>query len=421
MNVVIIGGGFGGLRLARKLSKRKNFDITLIDRFNFHQFQPLFYQVATAGLDASNISFPLRKVFHREKNIHFRMAEVKSVDTVQKKVNSDVETFPYDILVLATGADTNFFGNAELAACSYPMKSTVEALQIKYKLLRNIEDALYAKDEKQLQSLMTIVIVGGGPTGVEMSGAIADMRRFVFPKDYPELDFDKMKIYLLEGSPRTLAAMSEKSSHDSSEYLRKLNVIVKTGTIVKNYDGSIVTMQNGETIESSMVIWAAGIKGNVPEGIDKTIVVKGNRISVDRFNKVKGTENVYAIGDVAYMETPKYPHGHPQVASVAIAQGTILSENLIRSEKNLSMKEFEYHDKGSLATVGRNLAVVDIPKPKLHLKGFLAWIFWMGLHLFLLLGVKNRIAVFFNWIYNYITYDQNLRLIFRVFKRTKNE
>lgn len=421
MRVVIIGGGFGGLKLARMLSRKSGFDITLIDRFNFHQFQPLFYQVATAGLDASTISFPLRKVFHNEKNIHFRMAEVKSVDIAQNKVITDVETFSYDILVVATGADTNFFGNAELAVCSYPMKSTIEALQIKYRLLKNIEDALYAKDERKLQSLMTIVIVGGGPTGVEMSGAIADMRRFVFPKDYPELDFNKMKIYLLEGSPRTLATMSERSSHDSCEYLKKLNVIVKTGTVVKNYDGTTVIMQNGETIESSMVIWAAGIKGNVPEGIDKSIIVKGNRISVDRFSKVKGTENIYAIGDVAYMETEKYPHGHPQVASVAIAQGSMLSDNLKRLGKNLAMKEFEYHDKGSLATVGRNLAVVDIPKPKLHLKGFLAWIFWMGLHLFLLLGVKNRIAVFFNWIYNYLTYDQNLRLIFRVFKRSKNE
>jgi len=421
MNVVIIGGGFGGLKLARKLSKNKNFDVTLIDRFNFHQFQPLFYQVATAGLDASNISFPLRKVFQKERNIHFRMAAVKSIDVVQKKIISDEEIFSYDILVLATGADTNFFGNEELQSHAYPMKSTVEALQIKYKLLKNIEDALYAKDERQLQSLMTIVIVGGGPTGVEMSGAIADMRRFVFPKDYPELDFSKMKIYLLEGSPRTLAAMSEKSSHDSFEYLNKSNVIVKTGTVVRNYDGATVTMQNGETIESSMVIWAAGIKGNVPEGIDKSIIVRGNRITVDRYNKVKGTENIYAIGDVAYMETEKYPHGHPQVASVAIAQGSWLAENLIKMGKNIPIKEFEYHDKGSLATVGRNLAVVDIPKPRLHLKGFFAWLFWMVLHLYLLLGVKNRMAVFFNWMYNYITYDQNLRLIFRAFKRSKTE
>ena len=422
MRVVIIGGGFGGLKLARMLSRKSGFDVTLIDRFNFHQFQPLFYQVATAGLDASNISFPLRKVFHKEKNIHFRMTEVKAIDSSQHKVIADADTFSYDVLVLATGADTNFFGNAELTANTYPMKSTVEALQIKYRLLKNIEDALYAKDEKELQSLMTIVVVGGGPTGVEMSGAIADMRRFVFPKDYPELDFSRMKIYLLEGGIKTLGTMSEKSSDNSLEYLKKLNVIVKTGTVVKGYDGKKVTMQNGDSIESSMVIWAAGIKGNVPEGIDKNLIVKGNRIKVDRYNKVNGFENIYAIGDVAYMETEKYPHGHPQVASVAIAQGTLLGANLIKMEKRVSSLEiFEYHDKGSMATVGRNLAVVDIPKPKLHFKGFPAWLIWMGLHLFLLLGVKNRFAVFFNWIYNYITYDQNLRLIFRVFKRPKNE
>jgi NADH dehydrogenase len=417
MKVVIIGGGFGGLKVARKLTKKKGFDVTLIDRFNFHQFQPLFYQVATAGLDASSISFPLRKVFHKEKNVHFRMADVKAIDSSQNKVIADPEVFSYDLLILATGADTNFFGNAELMSCAYPMKSTVEALQIKYRLLKNIEDALYAKDEKELQSLMTIVVVGGGPTGVEMSGAIADMRRFVFPKDYPELDFTKMKIYLLEGSPRTLAAMSEKSSHDSQAYLERLNVIVKTGTIVKNYDGKTVTMQNGDIIESSMVVWAAGIKGNVPDGIDKDLIVKGNRIKVDRFNKVINSKNIYAIGDIAYMETEKYPHGHPQVASVAIAQGKALADNLLKHSKQQPLKEFEYHDKGSLATVGRNLAVVDLPKPKLHIKGFAAWLFWMGLHLFLLLGVKNRIAVFYNWIYNYITYDQNLRLIFRAFKK----
>lgn len=420
MKVVIIGGGFGGLKIARKLTNKKGFDVTLIDRFNFHQFQPLFYQVATAGLDASNISFPLRKVFHKEKNVHFRMAEVRSVDTVNSKVIADEDTFPYDVLVIATGADTNFFGNAELVENAFPMKSTVEALQIKYKLLKNIEDALYSKDENELQSLMTVVVVGGGPTGVEMSGAIADMRRFVLPKDYPELDFNKMKIYLLEGSPKTLAAMSEKSSHESCEYLKKLGVIVKTETIVKNYDGKTVTMQNGDTITSSLVIWAAGVKGNVPEGIDKDLIVKGSRIKVDRFNKVNSFENIYAIGDVAYMETEKYPHGHPQLAAVAIAQGEMLGRNLLRIAKKTAAPEvFEYRDKGTMATVGRNLAVVDIPKPKLHFKGFLAWMIWMGLHLFLLLGVKNRIAVFFNWIYNYITYDQNLRLIFRVFRKPK--
>ena len=418
MKVVIIGGGFAGLKLARRLEKNKNFDITLIDRFNFHQFQPLFYQVATAGLDASNISFPLRKAFQQEKNVHFRMAQVKSINTAEKKVISDDETFSYDILIIATGADTNFFGNDALAHCCYPMKSSVEALQIKYRLLKNMEDALYAKDAKELQSLMTVVLVGGGPTGVEMSGAIADMRRFVFPKDYPELDFSKMKIYLLEGSPKTLGNMSEKSSQNSLDYLTRLGVIVKTGTVVESYDGKTIKTKTGETIDTSMVIWAAGIKGNIPDGIDKSLIVKGNRIKVDRYNKVMGFDEVYAIGDVANMETEKYPHGHPQVASVAIAQGDALAKNLIKiQKKDTSVKEFEYHDKGSMATVGRNLAVVDLPKPKLHFKGFFAWIIWMTLHLFLLLGVKNKVAVFFNWLYNYATYDQNLRLIFRAFKK----
>ena len=420
MKVVIIGGGFGGLKLARKLTDKKGFDVTLIDRFNFHQFQPLFYQVATAGLDASDISFPLRKAFHKNDNIHFRMGIVTSVDVINKKVITDEEVYDFDTLVVASGADTNFFGNAELVKNTFPMKTTVEALQIKYRLLHNMEEALYAKTEKDLENLLTVVVVGGGPTGVEMSGAIADMRRFVLPKDYPEIDFKKMKIYLLEGSPETLAAMSEKSSSNSLEYLKKLGVIVKTETIVKNYDGKTVEMQNGDTIDSCMVIWAAGIKGNVPEGIDKNLVVKGNRIKVDRYNRVEGFQDVYAIGDVAYMETPKYPKGHPQVASVAIAQGEQLGKNLLKSIKNPGdFEEFEYHDKGSMATVGRNLAVVDIPKPHLHFKGFFAWMIWMGLHLFLLLGVKNKLSVFSNWMYNYITYDQNLRLIFRPFYRPK--
>ena len=420
MKVLIIGGGFGGLKLARSLNNKAGFEIYLIDKYNYHQFQPLFYQVATAGLDPSNISFPLRKVFHKSKNVHFRMAEVKEIAPAESKVITDIGEFTYDVLVLATGADTNFFGNRQLIENAFPMKSTVEAIQLRHRLIQNFEDALTAKDETELDRLMTVVIVGGGPTGVELAGAIADMRRFVLPKDYPELDFKKMKIYLLEGGPKTLGAMSEKSSEDSCKYLEKLNVIVVTNTIVKDYDGKIVTMQNGETINSAMVIWAAGIQGNVPAGINKELIVRGNRIKVDRFSKILGFENIYAIGDVAYMETGKYPQGHPQVASVAIQQGKLLAYNLRRIEmKSPHVEEFEYHDKGTMATVGRNLAVVDIPKPKLHLKGFLAWLMWMGLHLVLLLGVKNRFAVFSNWVYNYITYDQNLRLIFKEFYRPK--
>ncbi len=420
MKIVIAGGGFGGLKLARKLIDQKGFEVTLIDRFNFHQFQPLFYQVATAGLDASDISFPLRKVFHKESNIRFRMGVITAIDIPNKRVVTEKESYDYDKLILATGADTNFFGNAQLQEFTFPMKSTTEALQIKYRLLQNMEDALYAKTEDDLQKLLNIVIVGGGPTGVEMSGAIADMRRFVLPKDYPELDFKKMQIFLLEGSPETLSAMSDQSSEDSCKYLKDLGVIVKTKTIVKDYDGKTVTTQSGETIESCLVIWAAGIKGNIPDGIDKSLIVKGNRLQVDRYHNVKGIDGVLAIGDVSYMETEAYPYGHPQVASVAIAHAKSLGDVLIAGLKGKEKPDpFEYHDKGSMATVGRNLAVVDIPSLKLHLGGFIAWIIWMTLHLFLILGVKNKLSVFSNWIYNYITYDQNLRLIFRPFYRPK--
>jgi NADH dehydrogenase len=419
MKVVIIGGGFGGLKLARSLNNKEGIDVTLVDKFNFHQFQPLFYQVATAGLDASNISFPLRKAFHGSKNIHLRMTELKQVKPLENKVVTDAEELDYDVLVLATGADTNFFGNKDLAENAFPMKSTVEALQLRHRLIQNFEEALTAPDAATLQKLLTVVIVGGGPTGVELSGAIADMKRFVLPKDYPEIDFSKMKVYLLEGSPKTLGTMSEKSSEQSRKYLEKLGVTVRTGTVVKDYDGDNVTLNDGEIIPSAMVIWAAGIKGNVPAGIDQSLIVRGNRIKVDRFNKVIGTSNIYAIGDLAYMETPLYPHGHPQVASVAIAQGRTLGANFLRINRGQPQKEFEYHDEGSMATVGRNLAVVDIPKPRLHFGGLLAWLIWMSLHLFLILGVKNRLFVFLNWMFNYFTYDQSLRLIFPEFYRKK--
>ena len=420
MKLLIIGGGFGGLRLARKLSNKPGFEIVLLDRFNYHQFQPLFYQVATAGLDASNISFPLRKVFQKSKNIQFRMAEVKQIVSGQNKVVTDIGEFEYDVLVIATGADTNFFGNKNMTDYAFPMKSTVEAIQLRHRLIHNFEDALNAKTEAELQKLMTIVVVGGGPTGVELSGAIADMKRYQLPKDYPELDFKKMKIYLLEGSAKTLGTMSEKSSEESLRYLNKLGVTVLTNTILKDFDGQNAILQNGESISTTLVIWAAGIKGNVPAGISKEMVAKGNRIMVDRRCLVEGFTNIYSIGDVAYMQEPAWQNGHPQVAPVAMQQADILATNLRRIEMKSGeeqMQEFVYKDSGSMATVGRNLAVVDMPKPKLHFGGFFAWMIWMGLHLMLILGVKNRFFVFTNWLYNYFTYDQNLRLIFKVFYR----
>jgi len=414
MKLVIIGAGFGGLKLATKLSNKPGFDILLIDKVNYHQFQPLFYQVATSGLDASNISFPLRKVFQKSKNVRFRMASVKQVVTEQKKVITDIGDFDYDALVIATGAGTNFFGNQSMAEHALPMKSIIDAIALRNRLLQNFEEALQAKDEKELQKYLNIVIVGGGPTGVELSGAIADMRHYVLPKDYPEIDFSKMKIFLLEGTPKTLAAMSEKSSEQSCKYLKKLGVIVKTNSLLKEYDGQTATFQNGDTIETTIVIWAAGIKGNVPAGINPSLIVKGNRIKTDRHSKVPGFDNLFAIGDVAAIEgDPAYPNGHPQLAGVAIEQAAVLAKNLLAIEKKSgNLKDFVYHDKGTMATVGRNLAVVDIPKPKLHFGGFFAWMMWMTVHLFLILGVKNRFFIFLNWLYNYFTYDQNLRLIF---------
>lgn len=422
MKVVIVGGGFGGLRLARKLNNKTGFEVILIDKVNYHQFQPLLYQVATAGLDASNISFPLRKVFQKSKNVRIRMAEVKEIISSEHKVITNNEEIDYDVLVLATGTEANFFGNQQLSENTFPMKSTVEALQLRHKLIRNFEEALLLKNPDELQRLMNIVVVGGGPTGVELSGALAEMKHYVLPKDYPELDFSKMNIYLLEGGPKTLGAMSQRSSEDSYKYLTRLGVKVMTSTIVSNFDGNDVQLKDGSSIPTKTVIWAAGVTGAVPPGFDKTLIVRGNRLIVDRYSKLKGSTNIYVIGDLAYMETPKYPKGHPQLAATAIQQGTVLATNLKKLlRKDTRFEEFEYYDKGTMATVGRNLAVVDLPRPKLHFGGFIAWLIWMSLHLFLILGVKNRFFVFCNWIYNYFTYDQSLRLIFPEFYKTKKK
>jgi len=321
--------------------------------------------------------------------------------------------------VLATGADTNFFGNQQLEQHAFPMKSTVEALQLRFKLVQNFEDALIAKNEEDLQRLMNVVVVGGGPTGVEISGALAEMKKYVLPKNYPELDLSKMNIFLLEGTQKTLAHMSEFSSDHSKKYLEKLGVRVMTGAHVKDYDGKNIYLQDGQTIPSATVLWAAGIKGNIPSGIDNSLIVRGNRIKVDRQNRVIGSQNIYAIGDLAYMETPKYPHGHPQVATTAIQQAKLLAGNLLKLQAGKTeLEEYEYKDKGTMATVGKNLAVVDIPKPKLHFGGWFAWIIWMSLHLMLILGVKNKFFVFLSWLYNYFSYDQSL-LIFKEFKNLK--
>lgn len=407
--IVIIGGGFAGLKLAREL-KNSGHEIWLIDKNNFHQFQPLFYQVATSGLEPSSITFPLRKLFQSNKNVHLRVTEVTKVNVNENSITTHLGEIKYDKLIIATGATTNFFGNATIAKNAIPMKSVNEALYLRNTLLQNFEDALSANNEDR-QTLLNIVVVGGGPTGVEVSGALAEMKKNILPKDYPELDFSKMNIYLIEAGPKTLGAMSEQSSAKSKEYLEQLGVNVWTSTQVKNYDGKIVELANGKTIPTKTVVWGAGIIGNNIHGMPESSVTRGNRFLVDRTNLVEGCTNVYAIGDIALMKTEKFPNGHPQVATVAIEHAKHLAKNI----KNNTNIPYEYSDKGSMATVGKHLAVVDLPNIKFQ--GFFAWLFWMFLHLMLILGVKNKLIIFVNWLWKYFTSDQSLRLIIKPFKK----
>jgi NADH dehydrogenase len=406
--IVIIGAGFAGLTLAKKLRKH-NLDITLIDQFNFHQFQPLFYQVATARLEPSSISFPLRKVFQRRKNVHVRVSKVARIDLAAQVVHTvEAGDFSYDYLCIATGCTSNFFGNKNIEKYAYPMKSTPEAIALRNRLLLNFEDALDAPPEK-LEAIMNIVIAGGGPTGVELAGALAEMKRHVLPKDYPDMDFTRMNIYLIEGGPATLGPMSEPSQRKSRQYLEEMGVLVWTNTLIKDYDGSKVTLGDGRTLPTCNLIWAAGVTGNVPPGIPPEMLVRGNRIKVDELNKVIGTENVYAIGDIAYMEQADFPKGHPQLANVANHQAAHLAANVNRRLKGQPSKPFRYKNPGTMATVGKRKAVVDLPWIKFQ--GFLAWLTWMFLHLMLILNVKNRLIVFINWAISYITNDTTLRLI----------
>jgi NADH dehydrogenase len=411
--LVIVGAGFAGLRLARAL-KNKDFEIWLIDKNNYHQFQPLFYQVATSGLEASSISFPLRKVFQKHKNVHIRCTEVTAIDAASKKIITTIGHYDYDYLVIATGATTNFFGNAQIEENAFPMKSVGQALYLRNKILQNFEDALIA-DEKTKQALLNIVVVGGGPTGVEVSGALAEMKKKILPKDYPEIDFNAMNIFLVEAGPKTLGNMSENAAKKSREYLEQLGVSVSTSVHVTAYDGSEVSLSTGEKISAKTLIWAAGIKGNMLAGIPQTVIARGNRIAVNRFNQVQGSDSIFAIGDIAYMVTEKYPNGHPQVATAANEQADVLVKNLLRLQENKPMLQFEYKDKGSMATVGRHLAVVDLPFYKFQ--GFIAWLFWMFLHLMLILGLKNKLLIFINWLWKYFTFDQSLRLIIKPGKK----
>lgn len=407
--IIIIGAGFGGLQLAQDL-ENTDYDILLIDKNNYHQFQPLMYQVATARLEPASISFPLRKVFQHSKNVRIRIAEVLNVDVSNKTLSTSIGHFEYDHLVIAVGCTTNYFGNQEIEKFTFPMKSVPEAIQLRNRILQTFEDALIAKPE-DLQPLMNFVIVGGGPTGVELAGALSEMKKNILPRDYPDKDFSKLTIYLLEGSPFVLSPMSDDSRKMSRKYLEDLGVIVKTSTIVSNYDGRTVSLQSGEQIEALNVIWAAGVTGNAIKGIPSENITRGNRLITNRYNELEHLPSIYAIGDIAYMTTPKYPNGHPQVASVAIAHAKSLGTNFKKLAAGKALEEFEYHDKGSMATIGKRKAVVDLPK--FSFQGRLAWFTWMFIHLMLILSVKNKLSIFITWMYSYFNNDSTLRVLLK--------
>ena len=408
--IVVIGGGFAGLKLTRKLVKT-NYQTVLVDKHNYHMFQPLFYQVATAGIEPSAISFPYRKVFQSKPNIHIRITEVLRIEPENNRVITKIGIINYDYLVIAIGATTNYFGNESMQEKSFPMKSVSEALGLRNTILQNFENILISEDLDEQEGMLNIVVVGGGPTGVETSGALAEMKRFVLPKDYPEIDFNRMKIYLVESSPRLLNGMSEISSKKAYQYLMKLGVKVWLNTAVKDYEGKLVKLSNGATLRSDTLIWAAGVKGNAVEGLHLESFGRSSRIIVDPYNRVNGYDNMFAIGDIAFLKNDNYPNGYPQVAQVAIQQAANLAENFKRMEKGESLMPFKYRNLGSMATVGRNKAVVDLPFVKFQ--GLFAWLVWMFIHLKSILGVKNKVLTFVNWFWSYITYDQSLRLIIK--------
>jgi NADH:ubiquinone reductase (H+-translocating) len=406
--VVIVGGGFGGLKLAKELAN-SNFQVVLLDRNNYHQFQPLFYQVATAGLEPSSIIFPFRKIFQNRKMFHFRLGELIAVHPEGNLITTTIGEIHFDVLVLATGVMTNFFGNKNIEKYALPMKSVYEALYLRNRIFTNLEESLTVQSEDEMKKALNMVIVGGGPTGVELAGTLAEMKRFILPKDYPELDFSNMKIYLIEGGGCLLNGMSEVSSQKAFDYLEKMGVDVVLNDVVEEYDGHRVQLKKGEALLSKNLIWAAGVVGDRIAGIPETANAPGGRIFVNQYSQVKSFENIYALGDIACMSSDENPRGHTQMAQPAIQQGKNLARNLMRLENQKEMVPFVYKNLGSMSTVGRNKAVVELPNYKFH--GFFAWVVWMVVHLRSILGIKNKLIVFLNWVWNYLTYNLSLRLI----------
>lgn len=406
--IVVVGCGFGGLQFINHL-KKNEYDIMVIDKVNHHQFPPLFYQVAASQIEPSTVSFPIRKIFQKRRDVRIRLATVYSVSSENKILNTSIGEFSYDYLIISTGTSTNFYGNLKIEENALGLKSTYQSINVRNEILHNFEELLYSENK---DGLYNIVIVGGGATGVELAGAFAEMTKEILPKDYPNINKEKVKVYLLEGGENTLSNMSPFAQKYSKLQLEKLGVIVETGTVVVDYDGDSITLNTGEIISTKNVIWSAGVSGNIIGGIPEGSILRNQRIKVDKFNRVEGLSDVFAIGDVAYMETEKYPNGHPQVANVAIGQGKKLAKNLQRiiNNKNV-LKPYEYLNLGSMATIGRNKAVVDLPFIKF--KGYFAWLVWMFLHLMLILSVRNKLVVFINWAWNYVTKNNSLRLILK--------
>jgi NADH dehydrogenase len=411
LRLVIIGGGFAGLKLARKIDTRY-YQVVLLDRNNYHTFQPLMYQVATAGLEPDSIAYPLRKTLKNKKHTHIRMCEVEAVDTRKKVITTSIGELSYDKLIIATGADSNYFGNKNIEKFSMPMKSLLESLDLRSLILQNFEKATDSKNIEEQNELMSFVIVGGGPTGVELAGALAELKEHVLPKDYPDLDIRRMQIHLIEASDRVLNAMSEKASKNAEKYLKKMKVNVWTNTMVEDYDGHLIQTSK-DNFQSQTLIWAAGVQAVFPKGLNAEVI--GGRLRVNEFNELLNVPDLYAIGDCAALIDEKNPKGYPMLASVAQQQGKALAKNLKKWAKNQKAVPFKYRDKGTMATVGRNKAVVDLPRFKFG--GFFAWLTWMFVHLMLLVDFRSRIVVFVNWVWSYINFDRGTRLIVRKFKR----